>query len=139
MLILRKAVLKDKKMLIKLLTEEFDFYYEGMSLDNFWLAEEDGKIVGIVQLEDHADYSFLNALGVIGRHKKQGIGSFILHTLLESAKKPVYIQTLIPEFLQKFGFQTVPPPSFMPPRNPIRCEDCFPDKCVCMVKFPHVS
>ncbi|MCX5751323.1 MAG: GNAT family N-acetyltransferase [Candidatus Saganbacteria bacterium] len=134
MLKLRKAEEKDKKILLKLLTEEFDFYYDGMPLKDFYLINQENETVGTIQLEEHPDYYFLTSLGVKESYRKQGIASFAMNEVLKGKNKSIYLETLIPNFFKQFGFKVVPCPSFLLPKDPIRCEDCFPDKCVCMVK-----
>lgn len=134
MLVFKRAKEKDKDLLMKLLTEEFDFYYDGMPLQDFYLIAQDKETVGTIQLEEQPDYCFLTSLGVKKAYRKQGIASFVMREILKGRKKSIYLETLIPDFFKQFGFKIVPCPSFLPPKDPIRCEDCFPDRCVCMVK-----
>lgn len=134
MVTIRKAKEKDRPLLMKMLTEEFDFYYEGMSLQDFYLIKQDQETIGTIQLEEHTDYYFLTSLGIKEPYRKQGIASFVMKEMLKGKNKPIYLETLIPDFFKQFGFKVIPCPPFPPPKDPSRCEDCFPDKCVCMVK-----
>lgn len=131
---IRKAEQKDQKSLLELLkSEDLDFWYPGMPIDSFYLAEDKKKIVGIVQLREFENFFFLDALGVIKEFRKKGIGKLLLEAMLKKTYKDLYIYTIIPNFFKKFGFKTVATPDFLPPRAIMQCEDCYPEKCKTMV------
>ena len=135
MLNIRPAVKNDARQ-IKRILAGLDFTYQKQLLKDFWVAEEDKKILGIVQLKKGPDHFFIESLGVIKGKEKQGIASALLKKIFSTANKDIYLYTIIPEFFKKFGFETVPPPSFIPPRTIFECAGCFPEKCLCMVR-PH--
>lgn len=116
-----------------------DLFYPSQSIDNFWVAEKDGKIVGVIRFEEHDNFFFLSSLGVKPAERKQGVASALVEKLLGSANKNVYLYTAIPDFFQKFGFQTTQPPNHLPSKSGFQCEECFPDRCVCMVKSPNAA
>lgn len=117
---------------IKEILEELGLSYPSQTLDDFWVAEKNEKIVGLVQLKDHKTFFFLSSLGVSTSEQKQGIASFLVKEALKSAAKDVYLYTIQPEFFKRLGFKVVPPPPFLPAKSSFECRSCVPEKCVCM-------
>jgi N-acetylglutamate synthase-like GNAT family acetyltransferase len=101
---------------------------------DFWVAETDSRIVGVSALEDKGDHCYLSSVGVIPDHRKKGIASRLIHEILKSAKKDVYLHTIIPDFFKKFGFDVVTPSQSVPIPGDFDCTGCQPNKCVCMLR-----
>lgn len=140
MLIIRTAGSGDRPSIRRIL-DEADLRFPGETLDFFWLAELDGRAAGVVRLEERARFIFLTSLGVAEKHRHEGIAAAMLtHQSANPTAKPVYLYTVIPEFFGRFGFTVVEgPPADLPPRAAYGCDECFPDRCVCMVRHPHAA
>jgi len=136
MINVRKANENDKTEIQKIL-KETDLMYPSQAFRNFFVAEKEDKIVGVVQLTEFQNFFYLGSLGVVLKEQHQGIGSCLLTEALKTANKAVYIYTLIPEFFKKFGFEITTPPPGLPKKEHF-CEDCRPEKCFCMV-HPHTK
>ncbi|MFH1683364.1 MAG: GNAT family N-acetyltransferase [Candidatus Margulisiibacteriota bacterium] len=150
---IRPALDKDHEKIKKLL-KDLDLYYSGLKFKDFWAAEDNGKIVGIVQLEEFENFLFLGSLGVAPDQQKHGIAKALLYKILENHKKDVYLYTIIPDFFKKFGFQLTTPnselitpnsklitpnselitPNSLPTKSRYECEYCHSDQCVTMVR-----
>lgn len=135
MLNIRSAASNDQAAIIRLLNEA-DLRYTGETYDGFWLAEQDGQVVGIVRLEEHPEFIFLTSLGVAQAALHQGVASALMTFAIDRSKKPLYLYTIIPDFFQKFGFVIIPHLPALPSKAPYGCEECFPGQCVTMVKQP---
>ncbi len=133
MIKIRKAQEKDKNEILRIL-KDLDLYYPSQSLNNFWVAEKDGKIVGIVQLEEYEAFFFLRSLGIIQKHRKQGIATSLLGEIFKTTQKDIYLYTISPKFFEKFGFKVCAPFPDLPSKEALGCKECYPEKCVCMLK-----
>jgi len=133
-MLIRKATITDKQAIIEVLAEA-DLHYPGETFDNFWVAEDEKKVIGIARLEKVNKFYFLTSLGVRTDLQHKGVASAILKELIKNADNNIYLYTIIPEFFQKFGFKITETPSFLPPKAIYGCEECFPEKCYCMVKL----
>ena len=135
---IREAQDKDLEKIAKIL-EEADLHYPGEVLNNFWVAEKDKNIVGVVRLEENKDFFFLTSLGVAKEHRNQDIATTLLKNTLKKIDKNVYLYTIIPDFFKRLGFEITEKPVNLPPKELFGCSDCTPNKCVCMVRHPHAS
>ncbi len=103
------------------------------NLRDFYVAEEDGELVGVAALhivwEDLAE---VRALAVAPGKERQGIGSGLVKVLLEEASSlgvgRVFALTYQPDFFEKCGFEQTP-------------KDSLPHKvwgeCINCPKFPN--
>lgn len=133
MLKIRQAQKKDAEEILKIL-KELDLYYPSLSIQNFWVAEDEGGITGVVRLEEFDDYFFLSSLGVKKDKQKKGIAAALLKHILKPVSKNVYLYTIVPDFFKKFGFEPADPPASLPLKEIFGCEFCIPEKCKCMVR-----
>ncbi|MDI6731056.1 MAG: GNAT family N-acetyltransferase [Candidatus Margulisbacteria bacterium] len=133
MLIIRRSTQKDAPAILDVLTAT-DLLYPNYKRDSFWTAERDDKIVGVVRVEEHADFALIESLGVLPQYQKQGIASQLLKESTNAMAKDLYLYTLIPEYFTNLGFQPIDPPAFIPSRNRYDCKGCRPEQCVCMVR-----
>ncbi|MFC1755561.1 GNAT family N-acetyltransferase [Thermoproteota archaeon] len=131
----RKSKSKDSPYITQLL-KDLDFYKPGLDYSLFWIAEADKKIVGILELEEYANFKFLSYVGVQPTWRKKGIAKSLIKYVANSCDKPVYLYTVIPEFYLKLGFRVIPPIADLPAKDPMECSQCEPNKCVCMVVEP---
>lgn len=135
MINIRKATEKDNPQILKLL-KELDLYYEGLKLKNFWVAEEEEKIIGTVQLEEIGDFIFLGSLGVDPKEQHKGTASQLLNISTKDIEKPIYLYTIIPKFFEKHGFEIAKTIDGLPSKARYECESCHSEQCVTMVKYP---
>ncbi len=137
MIAVRPAKKNDKDELLKIL-KEADLYYPSIPLANFFVAEESGRIEGIVQFKEYDDYFFLSSLGVDAAFQGRGVAKALVEKMFESASvkkdKKIYLFTTIPDFFARFGFKHAPNAKNLPPKDLYQCEECFPEKCAPMVK-----
>lgn len=140
-MIIRPALTKDQLQILELL-KTLDLSHHDQPLDNFWIADDNGKVVGVVRIEEFPDCCFISSLGIPETEQKKGIASKLLNHLFGLTKKNIYIYTIIPDFFKKFGFQpTSPHPSSsfiippLPSKSLLECSACYPNQCVTMVKL----
>ncbi|HPU94268.1 MAG TPA: GNAT family N-acetyltransferase [Candidatus Saccharicenans sp.] len=82
--------------------------YPGMENDLFFVAEERGKITGILGLKDFGDFLEMRSVGVLEEYRQMGTGRKLVEEALKSFKgKPVYLLTTIPRFYEPLGFKKV--------------------------------
>lgn len=134
-ILIRKADKKDQKEILEIL-KSLDLYYPSLEMKDFWVAESDKEILGVVQLEEHQDFIYLGSLAITQKYQGQGIAKKLLNETLSKLTKNIYLYTIIPEYFEKFGFKIagwVPPD--LPSKERYECEFCHSEKCVCMVKY----
>ena len=129
----RRAEKADFKRISDIL-KAIDEYHEKLVFDDFYVAEKDNKILGAVQFKENKEFFFLSSLGVDAKYQKQGVASFLINKLTQLSDKKIYLYTVIPDFFKKFGFKAAKQESFLPDKNIMECETCFPKRCVCMIK-----
>jgi N-acetylglutamate synthase-like GNAT family acetyltransferase len=89
-------------------------YIQQFELDNRMLASQefiaafrDGELVGFGRLRKHDDGIELCSLGVVAKHRQQGIGKAIVNALLKQTNESIHLVCIIPEFFIPLGFQIV--------------------------------
>ena len=134
----RKARKTDFPHIIDL-ARRLDLDYPGMEKDRFWVADEDGRIVGIVALKKRPDCLELCALGVDPGRRGKGIGKMLVEALVAGAAADVHLATIIPGFFETCGFTKAPvaPACFARRQNTAWCEGC--DRRLCNVMVRRVS
>jgi N-acetylglutamate synthase-like GNAT family acetyltransferase len=80
---------------------------------DFWCYKEDGKILGIMGIQDRLDVTLIRHAYVRTKLRNKGIGGKLLAHLVELTNKPVLIGTWAEakwaiEFYQKHGFRLLP-------------------------------
>ncbi len=115
---LRRATVKDAKAIFQILQEyaikgillprSLNSIYE--NIRDFFVYEEDGKIVGIGSLHVYwEDLAEIKSLAVLEGYQHKGIGKKIVEKCIEDAKqlgvKKIFALTYVPEFFQKLGFK----------------------------------
>jgi N-acetylglutamate synthase-like GNAT family acetyltransferase len=116
------------------LARQLGLDYQGMDDDSFWVAEDGGRIAGIVALKKHADCQELCALGVHSRHRDKGLGRELVQVLLQSADRDIYLATIIPGFFENCGFDKIAHIPSSLKKSPEWCEGCSKELCTVMVR-----
>jgi N-acetylglutamate synthase-like GNAT family acetyltransferase len=132
-MVVRRALALDWPRIVSL-ARECGLDYAGMEADEFWVAEEAGRVLGIVALKTHAECRELCALGVDAAWRGRGIGARLVRHLLGGVDGDVYLATVIPEFFERLGFER----SVDVPRSLVKdaawCVGCRRELCVVMVR-----
>jgi len=119
---------------IRKLTVSLGLDYPGMEEDRIWVAEENGRLWGMVALLAHPDCLELVALGVDPDVRSTGLGSRLIETLMDAAAANVYLATVIPGYFERHGFiRTDHVPRGMA-KDPAWCEGCPKERCTVMVR-----
>jgi len=138
---IRKAGIKDIKQIQNLintfagmdlmLPRSLNELYE--NIRDFWIAEENKKIVGCCALHvSWDDLVEVKSLAVAKVAQKKGIGAQLLTSCLDEARrlgaKKVFVLTYKPEFFKKFGFKKIKHED-LPHKIWAECINCckFPD------------
>jgi amino-acid N-acetyltransferase len=76
---------------------------------NFLMAEQDGKVVGIGQVRQHPDCRELGSLVVLPDYRGQGIAANLIAALEARAGLPMYLFTRdrMDGYYQQFGYQQI--------------------------------
>lgn len=132
-MVIRSARHEDFSQIVAL-AEELGLDYEEMEKDSYWVAEEAGRILGMVGLKKHADCHELCALGVSPGNRGKGLGRKLVSALLLDADRDIYLATIIPGFFERCGFEkrTRFPASMK--KAPEWCEGCQKELCTVMVR-----
>lgn len=131
----RKALPVDVPRAVAL-ARTLDLDYPGMERDDLWVAEVEGRVVGLVGLKKHADCLELCALGVDPGHRGKGAAKALVSALTASASGDVYLATVIPGFFRTCGFERAReiPATFPEKRETAWCEGCDVRLCTVMVR-----
>jgi N-acetylglutamate synthase-like GNAT family acetyltransferase len=131
----RKAVEADLPQVIEL-AGSLGLDYPGMAKDRFWVAEADGRIVGMVALKKHPDCLELCALGVEPAHRGKGVAKALVEALMAESPGKVHLATIVPSFFEALGFVSVrdAPRTFIDRRKTEWCEGCDRNLCTVMVR-----
>jgi len=131
----RKALPEDVPHAIDLArTLELD--YPGLERDDLWVADVDGRVVGLVGLKTHRDCLELCTLGVDPGHREKGVAKALVKALMDAASGEVYLATVIPGFFKACGFEKARkiPATFPEKRKTAWCEGCDTRLCTVMVR-----
>jgi N-acetylglutamate synthase-like GNAT family acetyltransferase len=110
--------------------------YPGMERDEFLLAEDGGRLAGIVGLKRHADGLELCSLCVEAAARGTGLGRLLVEKLFRLAGGPVHLATIIPGFFEKCGFVRTPAVPAGMEKDPAWCEGCDRALCTVMIRKP---
>jgi len=118
---------------IRSLAAAYDLDYSDMEADDFWVAVEGKRIVGVCGLKKHPDCRELCSLGVAESFLKKGLGKKLVSALLDASSGDVFLTTIIPDYFEKLGFEPADrvPPSMVKPEE--WCGDCPRDRCRVLV------
>lgn len=85
---------------------------------NFRVAEDDGRIIGVGQLRPHTDGSReLASLVVLNEYRQHGIGSQLMAALMTDQLPPIYLfcEQELEDYYVRFGYRLVDNPKTLPP------------------------
>lgn len=117
------------------LAQKLGLDYPGMEHDVLWVAEEKGRVVGLVALKTHADCLELCALGVDPAEQGRGVAKALVEALMAEAPGDVHLATIIPGFFEGCGFHIIRkdiPETFPAKRRTAWCEGCPQERCTVM-------
>lgn len=80
----------------------------------FWGFEEDGKLIGVMGIQDVGDVTLIRHAYVTTSERRKGIGSMLLSELVRKTDRPLLIGTWADaawaiRFYEKYGFRLVTP------------------------------
>jgi len=128
-----KELEKDK---IRKLAEQFNLDSKDMPHEEFIVAEENEKLVGLVRIKKNKGCFELCSLGVAKEKQGQGIGKELVASVTKEPRL-LYLATIIPDFFKKLGFKKVDQIPKCMKKDPAWCEGCpAPEKCTVM-KYEH--
>ena len=110
--------------------------YTGMEADRLCVAEDAGRIVGLVALKQHPDCLELCALGVDPDHRGRGVAQALVEALMAEAPGVVHLATVIPGFFEACGFHVTQdvPAAFPAKRKTAWCNGCPLELCTVMAR-----
>jgi N-acetylglutamate synthase-like GNAT family acetyltransferase len=131
----RKALPQDVLHAIGL-ARRLDLDYPGMEKDDLWVAEDEGRMIGLVGLKKQPDCLELCALGVDPASRGKGIAKALVEALMAAASGDVHLATVIPDFFETCGFEQAQdiPATFPEKRKTAWCEGCDARLCTVMVR-----
>ncbi|MGB9835349.1 MAG: GNAT family N-acetyltransferase [Candidatus Saccharicenans sp.] len=133
-MIVRKATPSDMPYVVRV-AWRLALDYPGLENDTFFVAEERGKIVGILGLRDFGGFLELVAVGVLEEYREMGVGKKLVEEALKNNPgKKIYLLTTIPHFYEKLGFEKVAEIPDALKKDPAWCAGCDKNKCTAMVK-----
>jgi len=116
------------------LARKYGLDYAGMEADDFWVAGEGDRILGLCALKKHPDCLELCALGVDEKRRGRGWGERLVRAVVRNAKGELFLATVIPGFFARLGFKrTAAVPASMV-KNKEWCAGCTPELCAVMVR-----
>ena len=80
----------------------------------FWGYEQDGRLLGVMGVQDVEDVTLIRHAYVRTTHRRRGIGGRMLSDLRSRATRPLLVGTWVAaewaiEFYRQHGFEMVPP------------------------------
>lgn len=132
----RKARQEDLPLAVEL-ARRLGLDYPGMATNPLWVAEEDGRIIGLVALKTHPDCLELCALGVDPAFRGKGAAKTLVEALMAEAPGDVHLAAIIPGFFEGCGFQVIGkdiPAAFPAKRRTAWCEGCPRERCTVMLR-----
>ncbi|MCX6561393.1 MAG: GNAT family N-acetyltransferase [Candidatus Aminicenantes bacterium] len=132
-MIVRSARPEDRPS-IRALAARLGLDYEDMEGDRFWIAEDGGRLAGLVGLKRHVDCLELVGLGVDPELRSGGIGGRLVAALAAAAESDVYLATIIPPYFARLGFGKAESIPAGMAKAPSWCEGCSGIGCTIMVR-----
>jgi len=132
---IRKAGPRDRGE-IRRIARDCDVDYDDMERDDFLVADESGRLAGIVGLKRHPGGLELVALGVDPARRKSGVGGRLVAALLHGLRQDVYLATVIPDYFERLGFERVAGFPAGMAKDPDWCAGCPRELCTVMLRRP---
>lgn len=140
MITIRKANPSDYQEIERIL-KELDIDHPSILPEDFWVAESEGRVVGVTNIKDCGKSIYMSAVGVIESIRGRGVASALIAELLKnSVDKNVYLYTGMPGFFERLGFVPADAPCEIPPHSIYGDGACDGiNECVCMVRTGRAS
>jgi amino-acid N-acetyltransferase len=110
---LRRAASSDQEVVARLL-RDLELPTDGVSawLDHFWVAEYQGRVVGVAGMEQYGDSGLLRSVAVAQEWRGTGVGRRLVERVLEEGRtsgvRDVYLLTTTAEhYFPRLGFACV--------------------------------
>ncbi len=131
----RKALPPDIPAALEL-AQKLGLDYPDLGTDALWVAEDGGRIIGLVALKTHPDCLELCALGVEPDRRGRGVARALVEAVAAEAPGDVHLATIIPGFFESCGFVRARdiPPTFPGRRETFWCEGCPQERCTIMLR-----
>jgi N-acetylglutamate synthase-like GNAT family acetyltransferase len=105
-LLLRKANVADMQI-IESCVEKFRLDNENLKFEQFIVAEKNRSIIGFGRIKPYQHCFELGCVAVLESYRKRAIGSAIVKKPMNDfPSNDIWITTDIPEYFQRFGFQS---------------------------------
>lgn len=85
----------------------FELDNRNLKQEEFIAAFRENELVGFGRLRQHSDCIELCSLGVVAKHRRQGIGKSIVNEFIKKTDQSIHLVCIIPEFFIPFGFHIV--------------------------------
>lgn len=86
---------------------QFELDDRNLKQEEFTAAFRENELVGFGRLREHSDCIELCSLGVVTKHRRQGIGRAIVKELIQRSKDSIHLVCIIPDFFTPFNFHLV--------------------------------
>lgn len=86
---------------------QFELDDRNLKQEEFTAAFRENELVGFGRLREHSDCIELCSLGVVTKHRRQGIGKSIVQELIKRSTSSIHLVCIIPDFFIPFGFHVV--------------------------------
>lgn len=87
--------------------QQFELDDRNLKQEEFTAAFRENELVGFARLRQHSDCIELCSLGVVTKHRRQGIGKSIVKELIKRSTSSIHLVCIIPDFFIPFGFRVV--------------------------------
>ena len=94
-------------ILIRNYIQQFELDDRNLKQEEFTAAFRENELVGFGRLRQHYDCIELCSLGVVTKHRRQGIGKSIVKELIKRSASSIHLVCIIPDFFIPFDFQIV--------------------------------
>ena len=108
MFTIRPAAAADELIIIQMIRDEH-LDPSSRKWQNFLVAEDARKIIGIGQIKRYADCQELGSLIVLQEYRNQGIASALIAALEAQAARPLYLmcESKMQPYYERFGYQII--------------------------------
>ena len=132
---IRKALKKDLKK-VAILAKESGVFTPRFKSDECVIAIRGENLIGIARLKTLKQQKLheLSSLTVKEGWRNCGIAKMMVTKIFKQAKFDIYLNTVIPEFYSKIGFNVVPKKPKSIAKNKAWCKGCGKKACTTMVR-----
>lgn len=137
---IRKALKKDNKKIV-VLAKETGVYTPRFKASECIIAIRGENLIGIARLKTHKKNKLheLSSVTVKDGWRNCGIGKLILSKIFKMAKYDICLNTVIPDYYESMGFETVDKKPKLLVKNGVWCKGCDKKACISMIKRLNVN